>query len=80
MKNLIVLLVMSMIVATCATAGDASVRDNRVRCSQLIIRNPAPFEDMRDCCIYGDPWITANHMSNCCFDGTYLHNCSDNRG
>jgi hypothetical protein len=69
MKNLIVLLVMmSMTGATCATARDADVKDYRLRCSQLIIRNPAPF-DMRACCIYGDPWIAANHMSNCCLDG-----------
>jgi hypothetical protein len=34
---------------------------------------------MRNCCIYGDPWIAANHMSNCCLDGTYLHDCSDNQ-
>ena len=80
MKNLIVLMVMSMIVATCATAGDASVRDNRVRCSQLIILNPAPFDDnIWDCCIYGDPWIAANHMGNCCLDETYLRNCVVNQ-
>jgi hypothetical protein len=30
---------------------------------------------MWDCCIYGDPWIAANHMTNCCLDGSYLHNC-----
>jgi hypothetical protein len=77
MKNLIVSLVMSMIVATCATARDVDGTDHRLRCSELIIRNPAPFDDMWNCCIYGDPWIAANHMSNCCVDGTYLHNCSD---
>ena len=79
MKSLIVLLVMSTTAATCATAGDADGTDHRLRCSQLIIRNPAPFDDIRSCCIYGDPWIAANHMSNCCLDGAYLHNCSDNQ-
>ena len=53
MKILIVLLVMSTTAATCATAGDADGTDHRLRCSQLIIRNPAPFDDMRNCCIYG---------------------------
>ena len=79
MKSLIVLLVMSTTATTCATAGDADGTDHRLRCSQLIIRNPAPFDDMRNCCIYGDPWIAANYMSNCCLDGAYLHNCSDNQ-
>ena len=79
MKSLIVLLVMSTTAATCATAGDADGTDHRLRCSQLIIRNRAPFDGMRNCCIYGDPWIAANHMSNCCLDGAYLHNCSDNK-
>lgn len=79
MKSLIVLLLMSMTTATCATARDPDGADHRLRCSQLIIRNPVPFDDMPDCCIYGDPWIAANHMSNCCLDGTSLHNCSDNQ-
>jgi hypothetical protein len=79
MKGLIVLLVMSMTAATCATARDADETDHRLRCSQHIIQNPAAFDDMQDCCIYGDPWIAANRMSNCCFDGTYLHHCSDNQ-
>ena len=74
MKILIVLLVMST-AATCATARDPDGTDHRLRCSQLIIRNPAPFDDMWNCCIYGDPWIAANNMSNCCLDGAYLHNC-----
>ena len=47
MKSLIVLLVMSTTAATCATAGDADGTEHRLRCSQLIIRNPAPFDDMR---------------------------------
>jgi len=75
MKILIVLMVTSIAAATCVTAGDADGTDHRLRCSQIIIRNPAPFDDMWDCCIYGDPWISANHMSNCCLDGTYLPNC-----
>ena len=79
MKNLIALLVISMTAATCATARDADGSDHRLRCSLLVIRNPAPFDDLRDCCIYGDPWIAANHMSNCCLDGIYLRNCLDNR-
>ena len=41
MKVLIVLLVMSTTAATCAIAGDADGTDHRLRCSQLIIRNPA---------------------------------------
>ena len=76
MKIIIVLLVMSMSAATCANARDADGTDNRLRCSQLIIRNPAPFGDVQNCCIYGDPWIAANHMSNCCLDGAYMHDCS----
>ena len=79
MKSLIVLLVMSMTAATCATARDADDADHRLRCSQIIIRNPAPFDDTWNCCIYGDPWIAANHLSNCCLDNTYLHDCSDNQ-
>jgi hypothetical protein len=79
MKNLIVLLVMSMTAATCATARDADETDRRLSCSQLIIQNPARFDDMRDCCIFGDPWIAANHMSNCCLYGTYLHDCLVNQ-
>jgi hypothetical protein len=75
MKSFIVMLVMSMTAATRATAGDPDGTDQRLRCSQLIIRNPAPFDDIWDCCIYGDPWIVANHMSNCCLDGTYLRDC-----
>jgi hypothetical protein len=75
MRILIVLMVMSVTAATCATARDVDETDQRLRCSQLIIRNPAAFDDMWNCCIYGDPWIAANHMSNCCLDGTYLHNC-----
>ena len=75
MKILIVLMVTSIAAATCVTAGDADGTDHRLRCSQIIIRNPAPFDDMWDCCIYGDPWIAANHMTNCCLDGSYLHNC-----
>jgi hypothetical protein len=75
MKIIIVLLVMSITAATCAAARDADETDHRLRCSQLIIRNQAAFDDMWNCCIYGDPWIAANHMSNCCLDGTYLHNC-----
>jgi hypothetical protein len=43
MKSLIVLLVMSMTAATCATARDADEADHRLRCSQLIIRNAAPL-------------------------------------
>ena len=83
MKSFIVMLMMSMTAATCATARDPDGTDDRLRCSQLIIRNPARFEDTRNCCIYGDPWIAANHMSNCCLEGTYLRDylrdCSDNR-
>jgi hypothetical protein len=79
MKSLIVLLVMSMTAATCATARDADETEQRLRCSQVIIRHPARIDDMPNCCIYGDPWIAANHMSNCCLDGTYLHDCSDNQ-
>jgi hypothetical protein len=79
MKSLVFLVVVTMTVATCAMARDADGTDHRLRCSQRIIRNPAPFDDMRNCCIYGDPWIAANHMSNCCVDGTYLHDCSDNQ-
>ena len=79
MKSFIVMLMMSMTAATCATARDADEADHRLRCSQLIIQNPAPFDDMRNCCIYGDPWIAANYMSNCCLDGTYLHDCSENQ-
>jgi hypothetical protein len=80
MKILIELMVMSIAAATCATAGDVDGTDRRLRCSQLIILNPAPFDDnIWDCCIYGDPWIAANHMSNCCLDGTYLRNCVVNQ-
>ena len=43
----------------------------------------SPIDDMWNCCIYGDPWIAANHMSNCCLEGAYLRDylrdCSDNR-
>ena len=80
MKILIVSMVMSVAEATCATAGDVDGTDRQLRCSQLIILNPAPFDDnIWDCCIYGDPWIAANHMSNCCVDGTYLRNCLVNQ-
>ena len=79
MKSLIVLLVMSMTAATCATARDADETEQRLRCSQVIIRHPARIDDMPNCCIYGDPWIAANHLSNCCLDNTYLHDCSDNQ-
>jgi hypothetical protein len=79
MKNLIVLLLVSMTAATCAIARNTDGTDRRLRCSQLINQNPAPFDDMQDCCIYGDPWIAANHMSNCCLDGTYLRNCLVNQ-
>ena len=79
MKILIVLMVTSIAAATCVTAGDADGTDHRLRCSQIIVRNPAAFDDMWDCCIYGDPWIAANHMNNCCLDGTYLPNCVVNQ-
>jgi hypothetical protein len=79
MKSLVSLLVMSMTVATCVSAGDVDGTDRRLRCSQLIIRHPAPFDDIWDCCIYGDPWLAANLMSNCCLDGTYLRNCLVNQ-
>jgi hypothetical protein len=79
MKILIVLMVMSVAAATCATGGDVDGTDHRLRCSQLIVRPPPAFDDMWDCCIYGDPWIAANHMSNCCVDGTYLRNCLVNQ-
>jgi hypothetical protein len=79
MKVLIPLLVLSSVVASSATAHDSEkgVLDRLVFCSQFAMRNPNPGTPFNDCCVYGDPWIAANHMSNCCFDGGYLRDCYD---
>jgi hypothetical protein len=58
MKSLIVLLVMSTTATTCATAGDADGTDHRLRCSQLIMRNPALKKD-----IYF--WLTVSLIARC---------------
>jgi hypothetical protein len=82
MKILIPLLVLSSVVARSAIAHDSEKRvlDHLVFCSQLVMRNPdsgTSFNDMRNCCAYGDPSIAVNHMSNCCLYGDYLRDCYD---
>jgi hypothetical protein len=77
MKILVILLVLSTTAAPSAIARDSEEGGPRLRCSQIIILNPAPSDDMGKCCTFGDPWIAANHMSNCCFGDTYLGDCSD---
>ena len=82
MKIFTPLLVLSSVVGSSATAHDSEkgVLDRLVFCSQFAMRNAnlgTPFNDMRDCCANGDPWIAANHMSNCCFDSGYLRDCYD---
>jgi hypothetical protein len=76
MRILIALLVPSIMIASSAIACDSYQGGRSLQCQQLIIRN-APFADIDSCCAYGDPWIAANHMRNCCLEGTDLRDCSD---
>jgi hypothetical protein len=79
MKILMPLLLLSSVVASSAIARDSDkgVLDYRILCSQFVVQNPDPgsFNDARNCCVYGDPWIAANNMSNCCLYGDYVRNC-----
>jgi hypothetical protein len=81
MRILMPLLMLSSVVAAPALARDVEGRHERlVFCSQLVTRNPdsgTSSSSMRSCCAFGDPWIAANHMSNCCVPDGYLRGCSD---
>jgi|HubBroStandDraft_6_1064221.scaffolds.fasta_scaffold795336_1 hypothetical protein len=80
MRVLMPLLALFTIVAPSAIARDSQegIPNHLVPCSQFVIRNPDPGTsfNMRNCCAFGDPWIAANHMSNCCLSGS-LRDCSD---
>jgi hypothetical protein len=70
MKIFMPLLVLSTIVAPSAIARDSEEGG--------LNHNPDPGTsfNLRSCCAFGDPWIAANHISNCCLSGS-LRDCSD---
>ncbi len=81
MRIFMPLLVLNSVVAISALARDVEGRPERlILCSQFILRHPDPgtsLNGLHECCGYGDPWIAANHMSNCCLYDGYLPGCND---
>ena len=70
MKSLIPLLVLSFIAPSALAGGLKDERlDSATFCGDPVIRHLDRgifFNESRDCCVFGDPWIAANNLAGCC--------------
>ena len=70
MKSLIPLLVLSFIAPSALAGGLKDERLNSASfCGDPVIRHLDRgifFNESRDCCVFGDPWIAANNLAGCC--------------
>ena len=68
MKSLIPLLVLSFIAPSALAGGLKDERlDSATFCSDPVIRHLDRgifFNESRDCCVFGDPWIAANNLEH----------------